>query len=257
MGKLINRTICSFFFLLPAFAGLQAGNPVSKFNIVFIGNSITYGAGLQNPSTQAPPAIVAKYLNDHQCRVNYANCGVSGSTTVDFLPVSHNLYPRVVKAADTLYHKGVPLFFSITIGTNDSAIKGPNGAPVSPDNYRNNLLTIIDSLIRRYPQSHIVVHQPIWYSPNTHNGALYLAEGLARLQSYTPEIIALAGLRPNRVFVGDRKAFNFFKQNHLQYLTPEKGNSGTFYLHPNVLGATKLGEFWAIALKKDAQRIDR
>jgi len=101
------------------------------------------------------------------------------------------------------------------------------------------------------------VHQPIWYSPNTHNGALYLAEGLTRLQSYTPEIIALSKLRPNRVFVGDRKAFRFFKQNHLKYLSPEKGNSGTFYLHPNVLGATKLGEFWAIALKEDAQRIDK
>ena len=31
-------------------------------NIVFIGNSITYGAGLSDPATEAPPVITAAYL---------------------------------------------------------------------------------------------------------------------------------------------------------------------------------------------------
>ena len=231
------------------FVSAHAKNKVSEFNIVFIGNSITYGATLQNPSIQAPPVMETKYLNSHECLVHYANCGVSGSTTVDFLPSSNRLFPLVTAAADSLYSKGVPLIFSIMIGTNDSAIKGPEGAPVSPENYRKNLLTIIDSLIQRYPNSHFVLNQPIWYSPNTHNSSVYLAEGLARLQSYTPQIVAISKIRPKQVSVGDRKAFKFFKQNYKEYITPENGNSGIFYLHPNVLGAAKLGEFWAKALK--------
>lgn len=254
MEKLRIRTLFLCILLITVFVRVQAKNPVSGFNIVFIGNSITQGVCLQNPSTQAPPAAAAKYLNEHQCRVHYANCGYSGSTSVDFLPASGNLFPRVVKAADSLYNKGVPLIFSITIGTNDSAIKGPKGAPVSPEDYRRNLLTIIDSLIRRYPQSHFVLHQPIWYSTNTHNRSVYLAEGLARLQSYTPEIIAISEMKTKQVSIGDRKAFKFFKKNYLRYLTPENGNSGTFYLHPNAAGAEKLGEFWAKALKNNVKK---
>ncbi|MDP4240146.1 MAG: GDSL-type esterase/lipase family protein [Bacteroidota bacterium] len=242
-------------FMLILFGTIQAKKTVSEFNIVFIGNSITHGAGLQDPINQAPPARTVNYLNKRHYKVNFINCGVSGSTTVDILPVSKNLFPQIILAADSLSKTGLPLLFSIMIGTNDSAIKGPTGSPVSPDNYRKNVLAIIDSLLNRYPGSHVILNRPIWYSPNTHNGALYLAEGLARLQRYTPEILSIVQLRKGKVFLGDTKAFNFFKQNYLQYLSPEKGNSGTFYLHPNALGAEKLGEFWGEALIHQLKRI--
>ena len=245
--KRITLALIIFFSVV---INLQAGNQVSTFNIVFIGNSITEGSNFKDPSTQAPPATTVKYLNEHNCQVQFANCGVSGSTTVDFLPSSQKLFPKVIAAADSFYQKELALIFSIKLGTNDSAIKGPNGSPVSPEEYKKNMLLIIDSLLIRYPKSHIVLHCPIWYSPNTHNGSLYMAEGLARLQTYVPQIFAICKLNPTRVFIGDRKAYNFFKNNYKQYLRAENGNSGTFYLHPNVQGAEKLGEFWGIAIQK-------
>ncbi|MDD4972269.1 MAG: GDSL-type esterase/lipase family protein [Paludibacter sp.] len=256
MRKIIFKAVCFSMFLLLVLTKAEAKKTTSEFNIVFIGNSITQGAGLQNRVEQAPPVMAVKYLREHQCRVKFANCGVSGSTTVNFLPASNSLFPRVVKAADTLYSKGTPLVFSMILGTNDSAIKGPTGAPVSPENYKKNLLTIIDSLLQRYPKSHIILHQPIWYSPNTHNSATYLSEGLARLQSYTPQILSIPGIRPGKVFIGDRKACKFFEKNHLQYLAPEKGNSGTFYLHPNAAGAKILGEMWADVIMKHMRKAD-
>ncbi len=246
----MKRITFGLLVLLSVVLNLPAENHVKKFNIVFIGNSITEGSNFKDPSSQAPPATTVNYLNEHNCEVQFANCGVSGSTTVDFLPSTHKLFPKVAAAADSFYQKELTLVFSIKLGTNDSAIKGPNGSPVSPEDYKKNLLVIFDSLISRYPNCLIVLHCPTWYSPNTHNSSLYMAEGLARLQRYVPQIIAISKMRPSQVFVGDRKAYNFFKNNYKQYLRAENGNSGTFYLHPNVLGAEKLGALWAIAILK-------
>ncbi len=94
----------------------------------------------------------------------------------------------------------------------------------------------------------IVFQQPIWYSPTTYNHSRYLAGGLARLQTYFPELQELVKeytkSNPGHVFMGDVKAFEYFKNNHLTELIPESGNAGTFYLHPNKKGAAELGKFW-------------
>lgn len=239
--------LCLFFF---AIVEIQAKKTIYRFNIVFIGNSITMGSYFKNPSEQAPPAITVKYLNKHNCCVQFANCGVSGSTTVDFLPLSHRLFPKVVASADTFYLKNVPLVFSIKLGTNDSAVKGPNGSPVSPDDYKRNMLTIIDTLLQRYPKCHIILHCPIWYSPNTHNSSLYMSEGLKRLQTYRCQIISICKLRPTKVFIGDKMGFSLFKSDFKKYLRPENGESGVFFLHPNELGAEKLGKLWGTAIQQ-------
>ena len=250
------RRINLICLLLVIISGtLQAKSPVLKFNVVFIGNSITHGSGLKNPITESAPTQAVNYLNTHGCSVQFANCGVGGSTTVDFLPSTNKLFPRVELAADSLYRKGVPLVFSVKLGTNDSAIKGPNGAPVLPEKYKENVQTIIDALQQRYPQAYIVLNCPIWYSPNTHNHSTYMEEGLARLQTYRPQLETLAKENAPHVLMGDKKAFAFFKKNYLLYLNPEQGASGTFYLHPNVSGAQKLGEFWAKVLIRYAKTI--
>lgn len=84
--------------------------------------------------------------------------------------------------------KEATLVFSLMLGTNDSAIKGPNGSPVQPAQYKTNVKVIADELLALYPDSRIVLHRPIWYSPNTYNGAMYLKEGLNRLERYFAEI---------------------------------------------------------------------
>jgi lysophospholipase L1-like esterase len=226
-----------------------------NLNIVYIGNSITYGAGLDSPETQAPPVIASAWLQKQKgiAGVNFSNQGHSGYTTLDFLPGTP-AFAQVEQAAKTFTNADALLIFSIKIGTNDSAVKGTHGAPVSVEDYRTNLKVITDQLLADFPKAIIIYQHPLWYSPNTQNGATYLQEGLTRLQTYIPIIDALAAdykaANSNRVFVGDTKAFEYFENNHLTDFQAEPGRQGTFYLHPNKKGAAALGEFWGKAIFK-------
>ena len=96
------------------------------------------------------------------------------------------------------------------------------------------------------------MHYPTWYSPNTQNSSNYGSAGLARLQTYFPEIDQLvsdcATAHPGLVFEGDTMAFNHFSNTYATELTPESGAQGTFYLHPNAAGAVVLGKYWADAI---------
>ena len=245
---------------------LIAGNTVQaktkkeeplQVQIVFIGNSISAGAQIRDAATYAPPVRTGEHLKAMEGigDVIISNQAVSGKTTADFLPSYNTMYPRITQAADklTAENKNYKLVFSVMLGTNDSAIKGPTGSPIAPKQYHANLELIIDRLIARYPQCIIVLHRPIWYSPNTYNnGATYLQEGLNRLQNYYPELQALvseyAESHPGHVFMGDESAFDFFRDNAETHFTHERGNAGTFYLHPNQTGADILGKYWADAL---------
>jgi alpha-galactosidase len=231
--------------------------PVEKsLNIVFIGDSITQGvfADYVSPA-DAPPARAVDYLSKQPGvdQVNFSNEGHSGHTTVDALPATRTDFLQIEQATTQLQSQNQGrLIFSVMLGTNDSAMNGPLGSPVSPQDYRKNLTAIIDNLLEKYPGSIVILHRPLWYSPNTYNAARYLAEGLNRLRSYFPQIDALIEAyrrtHPNRVFAGDRKAFDTFKKNYRAYLIPEKGQQGTFYLHPNEKGAQVLGRLWSEAI---------
>jgi lysophospholipase L1-like esterase len=224
-------------------------------HVIYIGDSITQGAQISDPADYAPPAIASAYLQSQYAirRMDFINEGHSGFTTVDFLPGTP-AFKQLELAASGLAGKPGLLVFSIMLGTNDSAVKGTNGAPVSPETYYANLDAIIGALLKNYPGCKVIIHRPTWYSPNTYNGAQYLQEGLDRLQSYFPEINKLVAryrvIHPGRVFVGDTKAFGYFKKTHLTTLIPENGHRGTFYLHPNATGAKALGIFWAKAIYK-------
>lgn len=230
-----------------------------KVGLVFVGNSITQGATLADPQHDAPPVKAAAYMADKTGeRVEFRNCGVSGATTLDFLPATDRLFNNVIKAADELSGEGCALVFSVALGTNDSACNGPLGAPVIPAQYYTNLKVIIDEFLSRYPGSRVVVQYPIWYSPTTYNGSMYLKAGLERLQSYMPMIERLldayAVTHSGRVFGGSRAGFDFFKEHYAEYFTVEQGNAGTFYLHPNKEGAERLGEIWCDGLLKAVGR---
>jgi lysophospholipase L1-like esterase len=98
---------------------------------VFIGNSITQGAQLKDPVQEAPPVQTVQWLQKQEGidRVNMSNQGVSGLTTVDFLPASQTFFPKVKMAMEALQaeHPDATLLFSMMLGTNDSANSGPNG----------------------------------------------------------------------------------------------------------------------------------
>jgi lysophospholipase L1-like esterase len=242
-----------FLLATPLLAADPAPAPATV-DIVYIGDSITFGAGLHHADKEAPPAICSQVIQSKLpgTTVYFSNQGHPGHTTVDFLPPGKD-FSQAEDAARKLQseHPG-KLIFSIMLGTNDSASEGPNGAPVSPDNYGTNLTTITDQLLADFPESQVVIQQPTWYSPNTHNGATYEQDGLDRLNSYFPiiqaTITAEGASHPGLVHPGDTAAYAYFKANYLQELRPEKGKKGTFYLHPNPQGAVSLGNFWANAI---------
>lgn len=249
------RLILQFYLLALCLSATQLMAKTDRnkqLNIIFIGNSITQGVLLPNANMDAPPVKAVEYLCSHTAysTVDYQNIGVSGSTTLDWLPITGHLFPNAIKAADAMSAKSGQMLFSIMLGTNDSAIKGPNGSPVSPEDYFKNLTVLLDTLFLRYPNAKAILHRPVWYSPNTHNGAIYLQEGLDRLISYTPQLKALVKRYKKRVFMGDETGFDYFRTHSNTLLLPEEGQSGTFYLHPNQEGAAALGRLWAEAIIK-------
>ena len=222
-------------------------DPKENINLLFIGNSITAGATLSNASTQAPPIVCRSLIqNATGITTNVYNGGHSGITTWGYLP-GRDDFTRIVSSAKAFKKQNGGLtYISIMLGTNDSACTGTEGAPVSPDAYGNNIKTIIDALIEAVPDCKILLNYPIWYSPNTHNGATYLQEGLDRLHSYYPILDAIVE-EYSQVYAGNRGVWEYFEDNKVLF-TKEAGNSGNFFLHPNVIGAQRLAEIWAKSL---------
>lgn len=220
-------------------------------NIVFIGNSITEGALHDKKEKTAPPVFAADYVGRMlSTDVTFRNCGRSGATTVDFLPERNRDFKRVEQAiADIKKQSYAPIVFSIMMGTNDSATSGPLGAPVSNADYKKNLLTMIERIRELCPNAIFVLQRPIWYSPNTYNGAMYLVAGQKRLVGYANILIELAEEHDD-IYLGDIKSFDYFKTNYSKYFFAENGNAGVFYLHPNVDGAKKLAKRWAQAITR-------
>lgn len=126
--------------LLFCIGGLSCFAQKKDLNIVYMGDSITQGVQLANPGTQAPPATATVWLRKQKGigKVEFSNQGVSGFTTVDFLPSVNTVFPRADKAASALNSKNATLIFFIMLGTNDSAITGPNGSPVTSKKYHDN-----------------------------------------------------------------------------------------------------------------------
>jgi signal transduction histidine kinase/lysophospholipase L1-like esterase len=240
----------------PGGAMSNSGSALPVYDIVFIGDSITAGATLSNPAVESAAVQCAQHLGQRfGVAVHMSDQGHGGHTTVDWRPSTNAAtdFQRAIGAARALEsEQRGQLIFSIMLGANDSAERGPNGAPVSPTAYRDNLQAMIDQFLASYPEACLFVHRPIFYTTNTQNGALYGPLGLERLRSYVPEIsrlIASNAIRhPGRVFAGDQSAFEYFSTNFTAGLTPEAGAQGTFYLHPNAAGAAVLGRDWAEAI---------
>jgi lysophospholipase L1-like esterase len=251
MRKLLIAPVILLLLIIGGFTLIDEPD----INIVFIGDSITQGSKVAG---QTPPDYAGDYIRKQKSprTIRIANCGLSGRTTVNFLPATDKEFRKVKTAADGFYlNKQAMLVFSVMLGTNDSAIQGPLGAPVAPENYRANMKTIADSLLAAYPGCRIVINYPIWYSENTHNrGATYMKEGQQRVRAYWTEIDDLVKLykstKPNHVYNGDKKAYAYFEMNYLTDFKPETGPDGTFYLHPNAKGDIALAEFWAKAILK-------
>ena len=49
--------------------------------------------------------------------------------------------------------------------------------------------------------------------------------------------------RHTRVFAGNKETFSYF-EGQLELFTDERGNAGTFHLHPNQESGNRLAQFW-------------
>ena len=246
----MKRLLCLILLLLTGLCALQAQNSAKRgCNIIYIGNSITAGALHADKTKSAPPVYTSDFVGKElSADVNFRNCGRSGATTLDFIPQQQRDFTRVEKAIGEI--KAIsdgPIIFSIMLGTNDSANFGPNGSPISNEDYKNNLMTMIGRIRELAPGAMFILHRPIWYSPNTHNASQYLVAGQKRMEGYTDVLIEMAASNKD-IYLGDCDAFDFFSRKYLKYMFAEDGKAGTFYLHPNEAGARKLARYWARAI---------
>lgn len=232
-------------------------------NVVFIGNSITYGALHQQREQTAPPVQCARWLIQQEeiDTVYFRNCGRSGKTTYHFLPNKADVIPAgdptyfsdVVSKTRELVnaHPSLPLVFSIMLGTNDS-VERKHNSHTTPDNYINNLCTIIDSLLTLWPDAHVVLNKPIWYYPDyqTKGGSIASKKSLKLLDTYYDCFAKIvARCKAGQVHIGDHEAYGYFKSHYKSDVFEEKDARGkSYWLHPNEQGAKQLAAYWGKAI---------
>ena len=241
--------------------GVQAEE--RSYNLVFIGNSITYGALHEQRELTAPPAQCARWLSQQEGvdTVYIKNCGRSGRTTYHFLPRAEDVVPAgdktyfsdvVAKTRELVKaHPTLPLVFSIMLGTNDSVERLKN-SHTTPEDYVRNLTAIIDSLLTLWPDAHVVLNKPIWYTPDyqTKNGSVASKKSLKLLSTYYNMFArVVSNCKPGHVHIGDSQAYDYFEKHYKTDVFEEKDARGrSYYLHPNEQGARKLAECWGQAL---------
>ncbi len=114
--------------------------PDTRASIVFLGTSLTAGYGLEDPTTQAYPALIQAKLDSAGRRYRAVNAGVSGETSAGALA-------RI----DWLLSRDSVAMLFIETGAND-ALRGQN-----PDSVRARIQAIIDRARRAPNPPRIVV----------------------------------------------------------------------------------------------------
>ena len=232
-------------------------------NLVFIGNSITYGALHQAREQTAPPVLCAKWLSQQEGidTVYFRNCGRSGRTTYHFLPNPTDVIPAgdktyfgdvVAKTRELVEaHPSLPLVFSVMLGTND-AVERTKNPHTEPADYVRNLTVIIDSLLSLWPDAHVVLNRPIYNTSDyvTKNGSVASEKSLRIMNTYYKQLPkVVANSKKGHVHTGDANAYSYFKHHYSTSVFEEKDARGkSYWLHPNEQGAQKLGEYWGKAI---------
>ena len=119
-------------------APLLAGAGETK-TLLFFGDSLTAGLGLEDPSTQAFPALIQQKIEAAGLPWRVVNAGLSGETSAGGL-----------RRVDWILRQRVDVFV-LELGGND----GLRGLP--PETTRANLQTIIDRVREKSPATKIVL----------------------------------------------------------------------------------------------------
>ncbi|MBS1531994.1 MAG: arylesterase [Bacteroidetes bacterium] len=122
-----------------ATASAETSASSAKKNILFFGDSLTAGYGLEDPSDEAYPAVIQHKIDSLKLNYNVINAGVSGETTAGGLG-------RI----DWALKQKVSVFI-LELGAND----GLRGIPV--EETRKNLQAIISKVKTKYPAAKIIL----------------------------------------------------------------------------------------------------
>lgn len=126
-----------FVFFVCSVAHLSAAG--SARTIVFFGDSLTAGYGLDNPGADAYPALIQEKIDEEKLNWRVVNAGLSGETTAGGL-----------RRVDWILRQPVDIFV-LALGANDG-LRG-----ISPSVSKSNLQEIIDRVRAKYPKAKIVV----------------------------------------------------------------------------------------------------
>lgn len=127
--------------LLAALIGLAAtpAGAAATRTVVFFGDSLTAGYGLEDPSTQAYPAIIQKKIDQAGLPWRVVNAGLSGETSAGGL-----------RRVDWILRQPVDVFV-LELGGNDGLRGIPPGATAA------NLQAIIDRVRAKCPAARIIL----------------------------------------------------------------------------------------------------
>jgi len=131
----VRPILCCLVLVLVG-SGLWAAEPRT---IVFLGDSITAGYGLENPADEAYPALIQKKIQTDGLAYRVVNAGVSGDTTAGGL-----------RRLDWILRQTVDVLV-VALGGNDG-LRG-----IDPAVTRANLQAIIDRARDRSPGIRIVL----------------------------------------------------------------------------------------------------
>ncbi len=117
---------------------LAAGDPPSRA-IVFFGDSLTAGYGLDDPAAQGYPALVQRKIADARLGYRVVNAGLSGETSAGGL-----------RRIDWVLRQPIDVFV-LALGGNDG-LRG-----VDPAVTRDNLQKILERVRAKYPRAQLVI----------------------------------------------------------------------------------------------------
>lgn len=131
------------FFLFVSFVLFVMATPFARAadtkTIVFFGDSLTAGYGLDDPASESYPARIEQKIADAHLPWRVVNAGLSGETSAGGL-----------RRVDWILRQPIDVFV-LALGANDG-LRG-----IEPSVTRDNLQAIVDRVRQKYPAAKIVL----------------------------------------------------------------------------------------------------
>lgn len=137
-SRFVNPWLTSLFVCLACFVGALRASSAPR-TILFFGDSLTAGYGLDDPAQDAFPALIQKKIATAGLDWRVVNAGLSGETTAAGL-----------RRVDWILRQPVDVFV-LALGGNDG-LRG-----IAPNVSTANLQGIVDRVRAKYPEAKIVL----------------------------------------------------------------------------------------------------